>query len=81
MPLLDSILLLDSDFQFSTKESQSTKKQEMCVLCGPSKAICVCVCLCVYQQNYPGKRPDGGPSGPRPEHNHLKDAQKTKGKH
>lgn len=53
----------------------------MCVLCGPSKAICVCVCLCVYQQNYPGKRPDGGPSGPRPEHNHLKDAQKTKGKH
>lgn len=83
MPLLDSILLLDSDFQFSTKELQSTKKQEMCVLCDPFKAMCVCVCVYryIYQQNYPGKRPDGGPSGHRPEHNHLKDAQKTKGKH
>lgn len=47
MPLLDSILLLDSDFQFSTKELQSTKKQEMCVLCDPFKAMCVCVCVCI----------------------------------
>ena len=33
------------------------------------------------QEKLPKRRPDGGPSSHRPEHNHLKDAQKIKGKH